>query len=320
MKAELELVKESYSAAIKQLFTSNATADFIRRDLPDALKAALGDQADGLMFRGSAGQGKWTDTPWVAIMDPLVTTTTQRGYYVAYLFVPSTGQIVLSLQQGITELREGMAAGEAKEQLLHGAALIRLVVPEHRNLFSDAPIDLKANGHSSRTSYYEAAHAFGLTYDSTLPQEDRLVDEFKSIVRLYRLLTYRGVPSEEGEDQTEQVLDRSVSGFEDLRRFRLHKRIERNQRLANEAKKVHGSICQACGFNFESMYGELGKDYIEAHHLMPLSELPKDSPVKLDAQKDFAVLCANCHRMIHRQHAPKELAAFRTLVRMRQLA
>jgi len=228
VKAELELIKESYSAATKQPFTNNATADFVRRDLPEALKSALENQADGLMFRGSAGQGKWTDTPWVAIMDPLVTTTTQRGYYVAYLFVPSTGRIVLSLQQGITELREGMAAGEAKEQLLHGAALIRLAVPEHRNLFSDSPIDLKANGQSSRTSYYEAAHAFGLTYDSTLPLEDRLVDELKSIVRLYRLLTYR-----RRDSRICDVLDctRGLNGTSGLR-MKLRKFMARSVRLA----------------------------------------------------------------------------------------
>ncbi len=317
MRTELELVKESYLAAKNEAYSNNPAADFIRHDVPEAIKTALGSDADGLVFKGSAGLGRWTDSPWIAVMNPLVTTTTQRGYYVAYLYASSMKRIVLSLQQGITELREDMGVAEAKDQLLHGAALIRLAIPEHRKLFSDSPIDLEANGQSSRTAYYEAAHAFGVSYDALLPLEDRLVDDLRSIVRLYRLLTYRGVASEEEEDQVEQVPDKSLWGIEDLRRFRMHKRIERNRRLAKEAKKIHGSICQACGFDFESVYGELGKDYIEAHHLMPLSELPKDSPVRLEAKKDFAVLCANCHRMIHKQDAPKELTAFRGVIRTR---
>ena len=305
MRSELELVKESYLAARNEAYSNNPTADFIRHEVPAAIRIALGSEAEGLVVKGSAGLGRWTDSPWIAVMNPLVTTTTQRGYYVAYLYSSSMKRLVLSLQQGITELREGMGIAEAKEQLLHGAALIRLTIPEHRSLFSEGPIDLEANGQSSRTSYYEAAHAFGVTYEATMPLEDRLVDDLKSIVRLYRLLTFRGIVNEEDD---EQVLDQSSSGVEDLRRFRLHKRIERNQRLANEAKKVHGSICQACGFNFESIYGELGKDYIEAHHLTPFSELPRDAPVKLDALRDFAVLCANCHRMIHRQNAAQRVS------------
>jgi 5-methylcytosine-specific restriction protein A len=49
--------------------------------------------------------------------------------------------------------------------------------------------------------------------------------------------------------------------------------------------------------------------------LVPLVDLPRDIPVSLDARSDFAVLCANCHRMIHRSDAPKDLADFRKIIR-----
>jgi len=35
--------------------------------------------------------------------------------------------------------------------------------------------------------------------------------------------------------------------------------------------------------------------------------------VELDPEKDFAVLCANCHRTIHRKGAPKSVAELRSL-------
>jgi 5-methylcytosine-specific restriction enzyme A len=50
-------------------------------------------------------------------------------------------------------------------------------------------------------------------------------------------------------------------------------------------------------------YGEIGAGYIEAHHLTPFSEL-KGRPTQLDPKTDFAVLCPNCHRMLHKKSPP----------------
>lgn len=54
-----------------------------------------------------------------------------------------------------------------------------------------------------------------------------------------------------------------------------------------------------CGFNFEAVYGDIGRDYIEVHHVKPLSSL--DEEVEIDPQNDLVCLCSNCHRMIHRR-------------------
>lgn len=45
------------------------------------------------------------------------------------------------------------------------------------------------------------------------------------------------------------------------------------------------------------VYGDVGKDYIEAHHAIPLSEYNEEHEVK---PEDFIMLCPNCHTMIHR--------------------
>lgn len=84
----------------------------------------------------------------------------------------------------------------------------------------------------------------------------------------------------------------------------LHTRRERNSALINRAKQMakslHGRLfCQCCGFDFERAYGSLGADYIEAHHTKPLSELSEDGgETRLE---DLALVCSNCHRMLHRR-------------------
>ena len=84
--------------------------------------------------------------------------------------------------------------------------------------------------------------------------------------------------------------------------LRTHLVRERNRPLVEMAKARfntrHGRLyCEACGFDFLSTYGELGDNFIEAHHEDPLSERTATSPTAIE---DLRMLCANCHRMLHR--------------------
>ena len=72
---------------------------------------------------------------------------------------------------------------------------------------------------------------------------------------------------------------------------------ERDQGNRTECIAHYGYVCQVCGLNFEQAYGELGKNFIEVHHLHPVSQGER----KVDPIKDLIPLCSNCHSMIHRQ-------------------
>lgn len=96
----------------------------------------------------------------------------------------------------------------------------------------------------------------------------------------------------------------------DLEKVRMHKAYERNAELAKEAKRIHLYVCKACGFDFKKVYGDLGEKYIEAHHLTTIAEV-KGNEEGLDPKKDFTVLCANCHRMIHRSDYISDVDGFR---------
>jgi hypothetical protein len=75
----------------------------------------------------------------------------------------------------------------------------------------------------------------------------------------------------------------------------------RNRRLVKRAKQKLGTACQCCKFTFSSKYGAIGDGFIECHHLKPISEKYGQDQSSLKTNlNDVAVLCANCHRMIHR--------------------
>jgi 5-methylcytosine-specific restriction enzyme A len=72
---------------------------------------------------------------------------------------------------------------------------------------------------------------------------------------------------------------------------------ERNPFYRNKAIEIHGFSCLACGFNFQKIYGELGKGYIHVHHNKPISE---SGATRINPRTDMSVLCPNCHAMVHR--------------------
>lgn len=76
-------------------------------------------------------------------------------------------------------------------------------------------------------------------------------------------------------------------------------KVERNIGLRSRAFKIHGYKCAVCDWDFGSIYGEWGEGFAEVHHLDPLGETPGER--ETDPKSDLAVLCANCHRMVHRK-------------------
>jgi 5-methylcytosine-specific restriction protein A len=97
---------------------------------------------------------------------------------------------------------------------------------------------------------------------------------------------------------------------------RTHRVRERNAKLVArrkaKAKEQNGRVtCEGCSFDFEKVYGDRGTDFIECHHTVPVSSLVSGSHTRL---KDLALVCSNCHRMIHRRAPWLTMDGLRALV------
>jgi hypothetical protein len=78
-------------------------------------------------------------------------------------------------------------------------------------------------------------------------------------------------------------------------------RYERDKKAIAACKKHYGVKCCVCHMGFEDAYGMKAKDYIQVHHLVPLSKAGKRYNV--DPVKDLRPVCPNCHAVIH-MHKP----------------
>lgn len=105
-----------------------------------------------------------------------------------------------------------------------------------------------------------------------------------------------------GNTQSLPDLDLGESALEGNPRLVAHLQRERSSAIIKAKKKsvknLTGKLCcEACGFDFKEKYGEYGDDFCEVHHLLPLSK--SDGVVKTRLE-DLAIICSNCHRIIHR--------------------
>ena len=282
--------------------------DALAADVVSVLRSAVSSMLsadDHYLVRVSVGQGhQYAETPWAAVLDPEVTTSPQHGYYVAFLVSGNGTGMYLSLMQGTTDVSSEVGRGALLETLLSRAANAarQLAIQPSDHLVG--PLELPGRGW--RTRSYNAASICARWYPADALATRDLQPELAEYTALYRRLVDTKLLS--GELSGESIPEGLESG-----RYRLITSPERNRSLAKKVKQHHGSSCQVCGFDFEVTYGAIGKGYIEAHHLTPMHAI-KGRPTNLTV-KDFAVLCANCHRMVHRQLPPIEPTDLRRITR-----
>jgi 5-methylcytosine-specific restriction protein A len=103
---------------------------------------------------------------------------------------------------------------------------------------------------------------------------------------------------------------------------RLHKQKERSSRAVERKKESvlnsTGALrCEACGFDFHLNYGDLGRGYAECHHRVPLADLTEERPIRL---VDLAIVCANCHRILHKSRPLMSVEELCALVELNRAA
>ena len=81
---------------------------------------------------------------------------------------------------------------------------------------------------------------------------------------------------------------------------RWHSRRERNPKLRKQllaSRWPVGLNCEVCDLNRPNMPHDLQEALFEGHHLIPLATAAGERKTRLE---DMALLCASCHRLIHR--------------------
>jgi len=157
-----------------------------------------------------------------------------------------------------------------------------------------APLKSNQFGHSYLERYHKEGNFFYGIYDSIHPPVnekirsrlvERIVEFFETVIR------------ELPESQKEDPERNAYPKIENRKLVSSHLRRERSGYLAHLRKQQDEYECQICHFRFEDYYGAVGRDFAEAHHIIPLAKLDTIRHSTID---HLITVCANCHRMLHR--------------------
>ncbi len=100
----------------------------------------------------------------------------------------------------------------------------------------------------------------------------------------------------------DDIDNENYEAYEGKQQTKEHRYRERDKRIIKLKKEKAFKentelICEGCAFDFSKVYGARGEGFIECHHIRAVSDISNDEPTKLE---DLALLCSNCHRIIHR--------------------
>lgn len=93
----------NYKQAKTETFKEHELGVLIRREIPDNIYRKSQLHNNKYLIKGSIGQGNWAHVPWIAVMNREITSSTQRGFYLVYLFAEDMSHVYLALAQGVTE-------------------------------------------------------------------------------------------------------------------------------------------------------------------------------------------------------------------------
>ena len=88
---------------------------------------------------------------------------------------------------------------------------------------------------------------------------------------------------------------------------------ERNLIARKKCIEHFGLNCQVCNFNFESKFGDLGKNFIHVHHKIDISAIGREYSV--NPIKDLITVCPNCHSMLHKRKPAYSIEELKNIIK-----
>lgn len=168
-------------------FTENKLATLITKDLKDSFETLLQNiEANPFIVDASAGKGTWADVPWVAILHPKITRTTQRGIYPVFLFCGDGSGVYLSLCQGMQKIQEGKSIKLQTQEIEQNQERVLKTVPEVLT-WGSSEISLRAN--SKRPKAYEKGNIAAKFYScDAIPDDEFLLKDLFELLSYYERL------------------------------------------------------------------------------------------------------------------------------------
>jgi hypothetical protein len=174
-------VSEYPTGEIGEGISTHPVREIIEENLPETIRNIVHD--DHLVVKSSAGKGRWTAIPWIAVLDSRETDRIQEGIYVVYLLEPQEERVRLTLNQGVTELKNERGTSAARQELETTAEEIRSKIQPKE--FVEGPVEFP---HASpRNELYGPGTIYYKEYSTgSMPTDEGAESDLRTLVDAYQ--------------------------------------------------------------------------------------------------------------------------------------
>ena len=153
-------------------------------------------------------------------------------------------------------------------------------------------IDFGANGLKNALKTYKSTIEYHEANGKNKPGDNKIYQKFLSILNKSISENNLNYAISNELDETEFI------DVEGLRKSVYVNVYERSSEARKKCIQIKGTACIVCGFDFEKIYGNLGKGFIHVHHIIPISSI--NGAYVVNPETDLIPVCPNCHAMLHR--------------------
>ena len=184
LSEQLKQFLNGWTQATKEQFTEHPIATLFRQDIKGEIDAIVKNSDPLFEVKASVGAGNWANVPWLSILNPKITSTTQDGIYPVYLFNADGSGFYLSLNQGTTNPTKLLGKRVAEKRAEKIKDLLLFNIPELSG-WGHPDIDLRAGTPLGKS--YEKTNISAKYYDaSAIPLSEDLIEDLKSILNIYK--------------------------------------------------------------------------------------------------------------------------------------
>jgi hypothetical protein len=184
LKEKLSKFVNGWVQATKEQFTGHPIANLFRQDLKNEIEQLVKQDFDSFEIKASVGAGNWANVPWLSILNPKITTTTQDGIYPVYLFNADGSGFYLSLNQGTTIPTKNLGKKRSEKRAEDIKRVLLSQFPRLKT-WGVQEIDLKAE--TSLGKSYEKPNISAKFYSSDrLPESDELITDLQELLQIYK--------------------------------------------------------------------------------------------------------------------------------------
>lgn len=210
LKNALEHILSNWVTATKESYSRNPLAIYFRENFHKIIKEKVIEFEPAWKTKASVGSGSWANVPWLSILNPEITNTTQNGIYPVYIFCADGSGVYLSLGQGVTNLNNHYGAEKAVEEVKSNISFYRSKIPALQSWSGDA---LNLHATTIRGRLYEPTNIGSKFYAAdSIPDDSTLFNDLNEMLSIYKAVS--NLYTKSVEEVTEIVSQSTVDALQ----------------------------------------------------------------------------------------------------------